>query len=463
MTTHEEMPIRSAAQRNPRLQLRRSVQEFLRLPLLLAAAFVVLGVGTVVVEAFIPAVAQPVHDWLGRYIPPQTAITLLSSIAGGMVTLTSITFSVLLLAVFQTATAYSGVVVDQFLRRTANQVYFGFFVGLSIYAFLVLGFAKPNGNPALGAAFALLITLVALVMLLVLIYRTIDQMRPASVVLSIRDLALEARGEQLELLARTHGQAQLPADEDTRTVTTVHNGYFVGVDLRRLGDALTAAETEVEVVFHARVGHHLVFGDVLCDVRGGREEDRRQVAEAALAAITLENLPNIDLDPGYAVDQLSNVAWTTGSSSQQNPEAAMTAITTMRDLINRWTAAGLPPADNYGAPLAVAYEDGIVAQALGRLASLLAGASAAGQHQTVAHIITAFSLMLPRLVPEDQAYGFEVLERALPAAAQQVRTHDLDQAVTNLRHAVRSLGHTNIENSLDKLAETLATPDRPEA
>lgn len=202
MATSEHMPIGSAARRNPRLRLRRSVQEFLWLPLAVVASFLVLGVATVALEAFAPGVVRPVHAWLGRYIPPQTAITFLTSLAGAMVTLTSITFSVLLLAVFQTATAYSAVVIDQFLRRTSNQVYFGFFVGLSIYAFLVLGFAKPSGNPALGAVFALLVTLVALVMLLLLIYRTIDQMRPASVALSIRDLALDARGEQLELLAR---------------------------------------------------------------------------------------------------------------------------------------------------------------------------------------------------------------------------------------------------------------------
>ena len=315
----EEMPIGSAAQRSPRLRLRRSVQEFLRLPLTLVAVFFVAGVGTVVLEAAVPAVTQPLRSWLGEYIPPETAMTLLSSLATSMATLTSITFSVLLLAVFQTATAYSGVVIDQFLRRRANQVYFGFFVGVTLYSFLVLAFAAPNGNPALGAAVALVITLVALVMLLLLIYRTIDQMRPASVALSIRDLALDARGEQLQLLARSRPSARLPADGDVRTVTTVHNGYVVGVDVRTLERALSSVHSGAEIVFHVRVGHHVVFGDTLCDVRGGQEQDRQQVAEAALAAITLENLPNIDLDPGYAVDQLMNVAWTTGRARSRTP------------------------------------------------------------------------------------------------------------------------------------------------
>lgn len=457
MTAHEQMPIGSAGLQNPRLRWRRSVQEFLRLPLVLTSTFFLLGILTVILEGGALGVARPLHTWLGQWIPPSTAITLLSTIAGGLATLTSITFSVLLLAVFQTATAYSSVVIDQFLRRSSNQVYFGFFVGLTIYAFLVLAFAQPDGNPALGAAFALLITVVALMMLLLLIYRTIDQMRPASVVLSIRDLALEARGEQIELLARTRAAAQLPTDSGFRTVTTVHNGYLVAIDVDRLARALERVRSETEVVFHARVGHHLVFGDTICDIRGGDENERQHLADAVQDAVTMENLPNIDLDPGYAVDQLMNVAWTTGSSSQQNPEAAMAAITTMRDLISRWTAAGLPSADPYGGVLPVAYKDGIVAQALGRLASLLAGASAAGQHQTVAHVFSAYAIMLPTLVDEDQSYALEVIERALPAAAHQVRTHEMHQALCKLQESVGRLGRSDVEESLTKLSASLLT------
>lgn len=253
--------------------------------------------------------------------------------------------------------------------------------------------------------------------------------------------------------------ARLPAGSDVHTVRTVHNGYLVGVDVSRLARAFDGLHEEVEVVFRTRVGHHLVFGDMLCEIRGGQDHDRARVAEAALAAITLENLPNIDLDPGYAVDQLVNVAWTTGSSSQQNPEAAMATVTTIRDLISRWTTAGLPPAEDYGGPLPIAYEDGIVAQALGRLASLLAGASAAGQHQTVAHVIEAFALMLPHLVVDDQTHALDALARALPAAAGQVRTHELDGAITALRNAVYGLGRPDIEESIDSFAASLLTSD----
>lgn len=43
--------------------------------------------------------------------------------ATGLVTVTSITFSLLLLAVQQTASSLSPVVFDQFVRRRSNQIY----------------------------------------------------------------------------------------------------------------------------------------------------------------------------------------------------------------------------------------------------------------------------------------------------------------------------------------------------
>lgn len=64
--------------------------------------------------------------------------TALQAIATGVVTVASISLSVLLLAVQQTTSSLSPVVLDQFIRRRGNQAFLGFFIGLALFAYVVM-------------------------------------------------------------------------------------------------------------------------------------------------------------------------------------------------------------------------------------------------------------------------------------------------------------------------------------
>src|SRR5689334_12303323 len=130
---------------------------------------------------------------VAHVIGADAASAALQAVATGLVTVTSITFSVLLLAVQQTASNLSPVVFDQFLRRPLNQVLLGFFVGLSVFAYVVMAAVRDKMPPIVGAGIATVLTVVAMVLLLVLVYVTIDQMRPSTVVRQIHDRALNAR------------------------------------------------------------------------------------------------------------------------------------------------------------------------------------------------------------------------------------------------------------------------------
>ncbi|MEV4220830.1 DUF2254 family protein [Nonomuraea sp. NPDC049725] len=113
------------------------------------------------------------------------------------------------------ASVYTPIVFDQFLRRRGNQVTFGFFLGLSLYTFLLPAAARPDNPLAFGAVFLPVFTMVALVMLVTLIYGTIDQMRPTSVLPYIRDAAPHARYQRRALVARTRAAPTLPAEPAT--------------------------------------------------------------------------------------------------------------------------------------------------------------------------------------------------------------------------------------------------------
>jgi hypothetical protein len=194
-------PLRSSGGQHEAGRFRRGIAEFLRLPLLITLGFAVVGVLDLSAGG-----DSALRGMVGAVVPGDGASSFVSAAATSIVTVTSITFSVLLLAVQQTASALTPVVFDQFLRRTANQVYFGFFVGLSVFSFLVLAMGRQDPAPVYGAALTLVLIVAAMVVLLLLIHGSIDQMRPQSVVRSIHELALRARERELVLLGRTRSE-----------------------------------------------------------------------------------------------------------------------------------------------------------------------------------------------------------------------------------------------------------------
>src|SRR5580692_957361 len=208
--------------------------------------------------------------WLSDVFGDSTALnSLLSTIATSLITVTSITFSLLLVAVQQAASSLTNQVFDQFLRRRGNQIYFGFFVGLSVFALVNLVVASQSHRPIFGALIAVLLTGVALCLIVVLIYTTIDQMRPDTIIEAIRVHVLSARENQLPLLQATCRTASRTL-RVARQVVSERQGYVTAVGVDQIARAVATAERSqknacesgsvIEVELCVAVGSHVAFG-----------------------------------------------------------------------------------------------------------------------------------------------------------------------------------------------------------
>jgi hypothetical protein len=126
-------PLRSSGRLHEANRFQRGVAGVLRLPLLLTIAFCLGAVGVSLLDRLTPDGAG-FRTLVRSIVSEGGAIDFLSAVATSLLAVTSITFSVLLLAVQQTASSLTPVVFDQFLRRTANQVYFGFLIGATAFS-----------------------------------------------------------------------------------------------------------------------------------------------------------------------------------------------------------------------------------------------------------------------------------------------------------------------------------------
>jgi uncharacterized membrane protein len=149
--------------------IRRAFDEFLLVPSCLIAAFLLLAALTYALDRGDFAGFEPGRRALQRYVfsDPEATADLLGVVAAALITVASLTVTLLLIALQQSASALTHQIYDQFLRRRYNQAYFDFFVGLSLYALLTLATVGPV-HPVYGAAVTYVLTTAALCLLIVM-------------------------------------------------------------------------------------------------------------------------------------------------------------------------------------------------------------------------------------------------------------------------------------------------------
>lgn len=378
-------------------RMRRVIRQFALTPLLVVLAFAALAAVSIIADQTQSVgVLNVVRDEVGHVVGKSASSAALQAIATGLVTVTSITFSVLLLAVQQTASSLSPVVFDQFMQRRTNQAFLGFFVGLALFSYVVMAAVQDKTPPILGAALASVLTVVALLILLMLVYSTINQMRPTSVLTALHDRALTARASQSELRRRTQRESTSKQPIRATYVSGV-TGYLNGVDLKALARPLSGVN-DVEICLQVAVGDHVAYGDTLATVRAGADCDAEALGRELGAALQFSRQRDLGSDPTTGIDQLANIGWSNGSSSKHNPEVAREVLAALRDLAARWIISeplGEEEPSPCGEPVRVVYPDNGLDRLLDALYSLLTVGYESKQYMTAAAALDAYRYLLP--------------------------------------------------------------------
>ena len=424
--------------------VRRAFVEFLTIPSLMIVGFLVLAaIMYALDEARIAAKgANSDPIWGGLFSDAQAMRDFLGVIASSIITVTSITLSLLLIAVQQGAASLTSLVFDQFLRRRTNQFYFGFFIGLALYALTVLTSITPFHEPIYAVAVAGVMVVVALNMLIVLIYTTIDQMRPVVIIKSIHDHTLLARKCQLDLLRNTRRSPRLEG-VGSIPVAAERSGFVARLDVAAMAKA--ANEAEAEVVIRVSIGDYVAFGDAIAEVRLAPNGDAASLKLVIDRAIALEQQRDLDTDPAFGIDQLVTIGWTSISTAKSNPNPGLLAIWNLRDLLARWLrsdaafGAGGAPEGDPNAP--VVYSDKLPDQLLQGFEALAVVASESMQHQSIAEIYQTVASQFHRLPPHLGRKAEKLLLRSLSGLGDHILTSELAAALSAVAAALDAAGH----------------------
>ena len=418
--------------------IRRAFVEFLKIPTFVIAGFLLLAaVMYILDEARLVNEGRGSQEkWGGLFSDAQTTRDFLGVIAGSIITVTSITLSLLLIAVQQGAASLTSLVFDQFLRRRANQLYFGVFIGLSLYSLIILSSITPFHQPVYGVMVAGAMTLVALYMLIILIYTTIDQMRPVVIIKSIHDLTLLARERQRDLLRSTRRSPRLRGVASTR-VAVDRSGFLARIDVVAIAKAVTGGETEVTIL--VSVGDYVAFDDPVAEIRTTAEQHASSLRAVIREAVVLEEQRDLDTDPAFGIVQLSTIGWTSISTAKSNPAPGLLVISNLRDLMARWLQvdAAFGAGDGIADPAApVVYPDNLPEQLMRAFESLAVVASESMQHQSAAEVYRTFANLFHRLPSPLRQQADDLLLRSLSGLGDHILTTELEASLTALIDAL---------------------------
>lgn len=435
--------------------VRRAFAEFLKIPSLVILAFLLLALVTLVIDKMRIEATASQAVWGGMFGDAQAARDFLGAIATGIITVTSITFSLLLISLQQGASALTSMVFDQFLRRKSNQLYFGFFVGLALYALIVLASVTPSYQPVYGVATAGVMTAIALYMLILLIYTSIDQMRPVVIITAIHDHTLLARERQRDLLRKTRRSPSLPRI-GAIMITANNSGFLTKLDFAAIADA---AADNTEVVVLISIGDYVSFGQPIAEISGLAAPNGSDLPSVIRRSFVLEEQRNLDTDPALGVEELVTIGWTSISSAKSDPAPGLLTIWSLRDILSRWMHSD--PAfcsdggDADAGPGPVVYNDNLPQQILRAFESLAVVASESMQHQCLAQIYRTIGGCYPLFSPSLGRRADDILLRSLSGLGDHILTSDLEAALDMLCDTLAANQSPNV-NAIKKAQEQLA-------
>lgn len=268
-----------------------------------------------------------------------SARQILATIAGSMVTIAGVTFSVTVVALTLAAGQYSPRILGNFMRDRFNQLVLGAFIGTFVYSLLVLRSIRGGDDayvPAVGVTVAILLAILSLGLFIGFIHHIAVSIQVSSMIQSVQR---ESEDEITAVFGRDPAAVgpawirteAIPVPEGFR-VPAEDDGYIQRVDTQAIVQAARRAETTVEMLVGP--GDYSVRGSPIA-VADPSPEGPDDLVEAVQGACLLGRERTIAQDPGHGFRQLVDIAVKALSPGINDPTTAVNCVAALSGLLAR--------------------------------------------------------------------------------------------------------------------------------
>lgn len=256
---------------------------------------------------------------------------ILSVIAGSMVTVTGVVFSIVIVALTLASSQFGPRLLRNYLRDRTNQFAFGAFVSTFIFSLIILSGVRESEIPLIGTTMTILFTVGSLFMLIYFIHNTSTSIQASSIIASVA----HELNHQVE---KRFSEDRKPLDESKekdlqkllqevetngKVIPSTHEGFMRLIDYNNLLELCLANDLYIKVC--QRPGEFMIKDSPAAIVSSKNEIDKELSSKIADCFLTGNYRTSVQ-DIFFPIDQLNEIAIRALSPSLNDPKTASDCI-----------------------------------------------------------------------------------------------------------------------------------------
>lgn len=280
---------------------------------------------------------------------------ILSTIAGSMMTVVGVTFSMTLMTLALASSQYTSRILRNFMRDRVTQVALGMFAGIFIYCLVVLRTIRGSDEgefvPGLAVSVAVVLAMGGIGVLIFFIHHIASSIQASSIIASVADETMLAVDR---LFPERLGNGPIDDDEDQtmlplpernwQTVPVKRNGYIEGVDNAAL---LRFARQHSTIVRMERgIGEFVVQNTTLVSL-ALENPPEEEFLEDLRAAFSISRHRTLQQDSAFGIRQIVDIALRALSPSVNDTTTAVMCVDYLTAILARLAERDVPSSHRF--------------------------------------------------------------------------------------------------------------------
>jgi uncharacterized membrane protein len=280
---------------------------------------------------------------------------MLTAIAGSMLTVAALAFSLTLTALTQASGQYTPRILRNFMRDRINQFILGYFVSVFAYCLIVLrtirGADEIKFVPSLAVMGGLILAIGGIVVLIYFIHHIATSLQVSRIIDNIVEETKDAINtlfpKELGKAAEKHEKTEaelMNAYKNWRKIPAQTSGYIQYVDTEQLSE--WAEEKEFVIKMERGIGQFIGKGSTLVSLTGNADNFEQKITDETESEInnlfSVNRYRTIEQDIGFGIRQIVDIALKALSPGINDTTTAITCIDFLGIIVGEIAGKELP-------------------------------------------------------------------------------------------------------------------------